>query len=133
MKNQLKTLIPKAINAIRAVNIPTDDTKMEVPSVYHGYVSSFGAGIVQAGLLPAVIFFENSEGDGQKYKITQAIRLLLENSASVPDNLDSTAYRLSDHIMDRNHQYDSKFLKEVSLMAVAIKIALRTFKKIDHE
>ncbi|RMG18370.1 MAG: hypothetical protein D6730_22915 [Bacteroidetes bacterium] len=135
MKSQLTTLIPMAIQVIEDVNIPSNKQKREVPSVYNGYVSSLGAGIVQAGLLPAVIFFENSEGEGQKYKVTQAIRLLMERETKgekfTPSDLSTDNYRLSAYILDERVQNDARFLRKVSTMAVAIKIALRTFKKIE--
>lgn len=132
MKSQLKKLIPVAIQVIQDVQIANGQGI--VPSVYKGYISSFGAGIVQAGLLPAVIFFENAEGDESKEKVCKAIRLMVdrENRATFrPDDYD--AYHLSQHILHNNLQYDSRFLKKVTLYAIALKIALRTYKMESNE
>ena len=125
MKKKMTQLIPAAIKAIKAVKIMKDG---RIPSVYHGYTSSLGAGIIQAGLLPAVIFFENSEGDGKKYKLTQAIRILLANDA--PENIHKD-YKLSEYLMNLSNPDDPQIRKKVGEIAVALKIAMRTFKKVE--
>ena len=134
MKSKLKKLIPEAIRAIKGANIP--DGEGRVRSIYHGYVSSLGASIVQAGLLPAAIFFENSEGEeqGGKVKVCQAIRLMVDweqnPDFSIPN---PERYRLSEHILQNDLQYDTAFLKKVTEYAIALKIAFRTFEKIQDD
>jgi CRISPR-associated protein Cmr5 len=136
MKQQLTQQIQLAIEAIKAVSIPSKRkvkgiTIDSVASQYHGYISSLGAGIIQAGLLPAVIFFENSEGEESKYKITQAIHFMVEKDLNSeyasPASLSKSA--LSEYILAKALLNDPRFLKEVSQHAIALKIALRTFQK----
>ena len=49
--------IEKAIIALQDQKIVIEN---EFAGEYKGYISSFGAAIIQSGLLPAVIFYENS-------------------------------------------------------------------------
>lgn len=134
MKTHIQRLIPSAITAIKAVRIP--DQQGRVAKIYHGYISSLGAGIVQAGLLPAVIFFENSQGEEEqgKVKVCQAIRLMIDRERdpnfTIPD---PDRYRLSHHILRQQLLIDGPFLQKVTQYATAIKIALRTFEKFTDE
>lgn len=132
MKKNVQALIPTAITAIRAVKIPEQYTSPEgkprerVDSEYFGYVSSLGAGIIQGGLLPAVIFFENSDGEKDKYKVCQALRVMLEN---IPPERITPDYKLSEYILDHGLQDSRPFLRKLTRYAVSLKIALRTFEK----
>lgn len=48
-----KKQIEYAIEALRANNIITNDN--QYPKVFKGYISSFGAAVIQSGLIPAII------------------------------------------------------------------------------
>ncbi len=58
---RIDELIPAAINAIKENHIPGKESGI-VPNEYKGYIDTFGAGIVQNGLKPAVIFFATAGG-----------------------------------------------------------------------
>ena len=131
MKKTLQALIPAARQAIKDIGIPKNEG--QVPKLFNGYISSFGASIVQAGLLPTVIFFENenSGADDDRGKICKAIYLMLErkNDPTFPvTNLGRKHFH--QHLLEQERFKDPKLLKEVANYAVALKIALRTFKLV---
>lgn len=131
MKKTLQALIPTARQAIKDIGIPKNGD--QVPSIFNGYISSFGASIVQAGLLPTVIFFENesSGADDDRGKICKAIYLLLErenNPTLSVSNLKKPHFH--QHLLEKDRFQDPQLLKKVTNYAVALKIALRTFKLV---
>lgn len=135
MKRTLQHLIPKAIQVIDLVDIPNKTAMPHtVSGTYHGFIASLGAGIIQAGVLPAVIFFENSESDravkADKYRITQALHCLIawEKDGKKPSKKPDQ-HALSTYIIENDLQYSSRFLDQLTSYAVALKIAMRTFKK----
>jgi len=116
--NKIEKIIPDAIDAIKNVGI-TDG--LEVSSEYNGYIASFGASITRSGLLPTVIFFENEES-GAKAKrelVPKALLHLIKQQEKYG--------KLSDYIMKSDTPH-SKKLSEISNAAIALKIALRTYK-----
>jgi CRISPR-associated protein Cmr5 len=104
-----KEYIQKALEAVREVGI-YNRNKNCVPKEYNGYISSFGASIRQAGLLATILFFENTDSSAaqDRSKILRAIEYILE----LPRN------SLKNHL-------DKKKIEEA---AVALKLALRTYK-----
>lgn len=134
MKAKIQKLIPIAREAILEVAIP--DQNQRIRGMYHGYVSALGAGFVQAGLLPAVIFFENSQAEEEqgKIRICQAIRLLIDRENNPGFQIPNPdRYRLSHFILENDLKDSGPFLRKVTEYATAIKIALRTFEKIDDD
>jgi len=97
------------------------DEEGRVESEYRGYISSFGASIKQSGLIPSVAFYENKNSNSQedKTKITKAILLML-------DGKDSKYTSLLDYLLDNG--YDLTMQKKVIDQAIALKLALNTYK-----
>jgi len=110
-------MIPQAIDTIRSVGITAGT---EVQSEYNGYIASFGASITRSGLLPAVIFFENEESDtnAKRHLIPKAILQLISPN---------TEGKLSEYILKKSKS-NREMMREISDAAVALKIALRTYK-----
>ena len=52
-KKSIEQKIPKAMNILDLT------FKDVIPSSYNGYISSFGASIIQSGLEPTLALFEN--------------------------------------------------------------------------
>jgi len=115
---KIENLIPHAIKVIKDAGI-TDG--LEVRSEYNGYISSFGASITRSGLLPTVIFFENEESGAKadRQLVPKALLHLIGQQKNYP--------KLSDYIM-KSDTANSLILSEISDAAVALKIALRTYK-----
>lgn len=127
---RIEHLIPIAIRAIEKNNIPVGEKK-EVPNEYKGYIDTFGAVIVQNGLLPAVVFYENSGSDDIKEKRRKLLRAILEVikpgntlAAPVPDGM-TTLYQYI--IQGMQHKELKTLRREVVEAAIAVKLALRTF------
>ena len=134
MKKTLQELIPTARKVIKDVEIANQG---QVSTLFKGYISSFGASIVQAGLLPTVIFFENdskTESEARK-KVCQAIYLMIErekDSQRAVSNLDD--YQFHNYLLGKENGQERfknpQLLKKVTDYAIALKIALRTFKLV---
>jgi len=135
MKEKLRKLIPKAIEAIKAKEI-YNPNKQEVPNEFKGYISSFGASVIQSGLLPTTVFFESADEGTERNKVCKAIRLLMSNDKeqykfkdSLPPNDSLRDFLIeNEKKANENRIRESQLLKDISQYAVALKIALRTFK-----
>ena len=114
-----KESISKAIAAVESVGIVNNGT---VPKQFTGYIASFGAAMIQSGLLPAVVFFADPEADAEedRHLLIEAI----EQYCDYPETL--SAYLLA---VDKNEL--PQIENDVLEAAQAIKLALRTFKKSD--
>ncbi len=105
------------------------DDNGEYNSCFKSYISSFGAAVVQSGLLPAVIFFGNI-GDTQadKTSVINAIVYILKATRG----LNITDNNLAAYIINNNKYTDNQFLKQVTSAAVALKLALRMYKPLSR-
>lgn len=113
-----KTDVESAIRAIQSTGIATP--RGFVPSEFNGYISSFGAAIVQSGLLPAVIFFEDAG------RASQDRTLLME---AISQMMAISTPKLSTYLLQPGtNQTNAR--QEVLRAAVALKLALRTFKLV---
>lgn len=125
---QVEKWIPDAIQVITADKFCKEGT-LKIDKEFKGYFASFGAAIIQSGLLPAVIFFENEQGDAKadRPKVPKAILHLLRKQYNQEQNRPLHEYeKLSDYLL-KSGQPDSKDLAIIGKAAVALKIALRTF------
>lgn len=120
-------LIEMASSAIREAGIVNDHDLYD--KVFKGYVSSFGASIAQAGLIPTIIFFEaKSEQAKERPKVVQALKLMLDEEYHV----DSLAVYLLKKRKDGEESFkdeEKKLLKKITETMVAIKLALRMYKE----
>jgi len=134
MKDKLQRLIPHARKAIKDLEIENDG---QVPSVFRGYFSSFGASLVQAGLIPTVIFYEGEGGaQGDRYKVCQAIYLLMQRQEKqkwdyTPKSTERKDYCLHPFLLEKQQtegeEKMQEYLAHITQYAIALKIALRTF------
>jgi len=119
IKKKIEKYIPKAIEAIQKKELGILRNN-KVPKEYNGYISSFGASIRQAGLLATVLFFDSKNAGSQedRSKVLRAIELILgiENG------------KLKDKIADKSIKK-----QEIQDAAVALKLAIRTFKFEDKQ
>lgn len=103
---------------------------------FKGYISSFGASIVQSGLLPTVIFFEQSSDKAEKRDlIILALKRILNEYYSY--NIDGKLYRyILEHFhpvnennqQNNNHDNYHAFEEDVTICMVAMKLALRMYQ-----
>ncbi|MCR4665405.1 MAG: hypothetical protein K5660_08580 [Paludibacteraceae bacterium] len=89
---------------------------------FNGYISSFGASLVQAGLLPTIIFFENKDASTEKDRslVISALKQLL----CIADKPSMAKY-----IIETKKANDQEFINDVTRAMTAMKLALRMYKK----
>ena len=97
---------------------------------FAGYISSFAASLTQSGLLATVIAYENTDSQAEKRpQVIPALKSMLEIET------ESLALYLllpvgqNDQLKYAN---DPQFIARVERAMVALKIALRLYKKVDN-
>lgn len=97
---------------------------------FAGYISSFAASLTQSGLLATVIAYENTDSQAEKRpQVIAALKSMLEIET------ESLALYLllpvgqNDQLKYAN---DPQFIVRVERAMVALKIALRLYKKVDN-
>ena len=122
-------LIEKANKAIIKAGIVNEEEGL-YDKVFKGYVSSFGASIAQAGLIPTIIFYEaTSEQAKDRPKVIKALMQLLDEKYRVDS--------LAKHLLSKRANMEKKdfekeekaLLKNVTEAMVGIKLALRLYKE----
>jgi CRISPR-associated protein Cmr5 len=91
----------------------------EIPSAYNGYISSFGASVMQSGLLPTLALFENTNAstkENKEYLTYLIVRVLTGKSDDIS---------LLHHVLKNN---ETLLKPKIIDIAVAIKLCIRTFK-----
>jgi len=115
-KKRIEEYIPKAIEVLE------DEFKNKgIPKEYNGYISAFGAGIIQSGLKPTVAIYENKQADTKSDKdiLTRLILKIIDSNTQEKS--------LLKYILNSNESED--ILKEkIKDAAIAIKLSIRTFK-----
>jgi len=115
-KKEIEKYIPIALQVLQ-----DEFSSGQIPSTYNGYISSFGASIIQSGLLPTLALFENENASTKENKehITKLILKVLDKTSKQKSLLH---YVLEDRI-------NQEYLKEkIVNISVAIKLSLRTFQ-----
>jgi CRISPR-associated protein Cmr5 len=114
-KKTIERYIPKAMEVL---SIAFSDGI--VPSSYNGYISSFGASIIQSGLKPTLALFENKNASTkeEKHLLTSLILEIL--------NKNTKETSLLRYILDNSK--DEQYLKQQIMdISIAIKLSIRTF------
>lgn len=113
-KKNIEKYIPKALEVLHQ-----EFSSGVIPSAYNGYISSFGASVLQSGLIPTLALFENTDAKTKEDKsyLTYLIFRVLTNSN---DDISLLTYVL-------NHKNDNLKPKIIDI-AIAIKLSIRTFK-----
>lgn len=111
--------IANAQSALTQNGIVSKDGKYS--KEFNGYISSFGASLVQAGLLPTIIFFENKDASTEKDRslVISALKQLL----GIVDKPSMAKY-----IVEKKNN-DQVFINDVARAMTAMKLALRMYEK----
>jgi CRISPR-associated protein Cmr5 len=97
-----------------------------VKKVYNGYISSFGAAIIQSGILPAIANLEkttqNTEGD--KKNIAKALLYILTDLKKY------SPYKESNSLLEMalKLRNDKSFQSDLKNAVIALKLSIRMFK-----
>ena len=118
-------LISKADEALKNTEIVNEQGNYD--NRFKGYISSFGASVVQSGLLPTVIFYEKEESGEAKDrpKVVEALVHILNNR-----NNNMVGSKLSTYIIRNGNSCGNEFIEEVTNCMVAMKLALRMYHSI---
>ncbi|EKN42335.1 hypothetical protein CFSAN001627_07407 [Clostridium botulinum CFSAN001627] len=102
--------------------------EIKLPKEFKGYISSFGASLIQSGLLPTVAFFEDENANSQsdRSKIAEIIFDILNIGDSYEKN------KLLDYLI-KNKENEKEIKEDIKNIAIALKLAMRTFKFDDKE
>lgn len=160
---KIAKLIPEAIKAaekfVATSGKDKDDTdkKLLVPEQFKGYISSFGASVIHAGLLPTLAFYsEGGKAKGDRSMLIPALtyllikrdfwhgdqKALLENILleieHQPKKIETRMHELFAPLLAASQAQHEKLKNEMMTAAVALKLALRTFtedknKTDEHE
>jgi len=123
MKNRVENYLPAALEAVEKI-ILDGDPNGTVPRPFKGYISSFGAAVIQTGLLPAIAFYSVKGGaEEERGKVIKAIRYILQTNKVIDDNIESLLKFLVDN--KENSEYYKDYVMDA---ATALQLALRTFK-----
>ena len=120
---QAQHLIPEACNAAQLFLVKDN----AIEGAINGYISSLGASIISAGLLPSIIFFSNKgETQADRPAIIRSIEFILQKHAFI-----GPQQRLLPLVVDYvrlNNRYGlSRLTEKINIAAVALKLAIRTF------
>lgn len=137
MKYRVDCYIPKAFEAIEKVRIKDNnkdnnknnyigffDNDGYIPNEYKGYIASLGANIIQAGIIAALVFYEQAESGSRSDKrlVNAAIRYIISNDG------DFSNYKLSEVLKKLPQENWQQKAEEIMDAATALKLALRTYK-----
>jgi len=114
-KKSIEKYIPEALKVLQ------DTFGETIPSSYNGYISSFGASIIQSGLKPTLALFENENSNTLEKKklLTSVILKILD------PNTHETL--LLHYVLDSKE--NEKYLKQKIIdISIAVKLSIRTFK-----
>lgn len=119
---QIEQDIPCAIAALQKYKVVEAN---EYAKAFNGYIASFGASVIQSGLMPTVVFY--SSDSGAEENRSQLLSVICEMLAPHPTGGDYLPNHLYSVVSQAG---DSQALQQKILQkAIAIKLALRLFKK----
>lgn len=137
---QIEKLIIPSVESIQQHLV--EKNKTDVAKEYKGYISSLGASIIQAGLLSTLSFYSDvseAEDKKRKLKLMKAIMYVIDKESN--DTLLNYTFKAIDptcNLSDASKPMDFKpnaqkeaIIKDkIMTAAVALKLALRTFKNV---
>ena len=130
MKNYQDTRINRYLD--KAISLLEGDESIRkdifkdkaIQKEYPGYIASFGANIVQCGLLPAVFLYSQTDGSGKNKKpLLNCIKALVAED----DPAAKQASDLLSYVRKRVNNGDPFIEKRIKDATVALKLAMRTF------
>lgn len=130
---QVNKWLKIADEALNDESIKIVDNNGKVKDVFKGYVSSFGAMVIQNGLPAALAINMKSEGDGKlRNKIVEAIAYILASSGHLPNCRAENLLINSCSLANTNNHRELRILKQDVLDAsIALKLMMRTYEFIE--
>lgn len=123
MNRRVEAWIPAAIQAAQK---HLANEQGVIKKEYNGYISSFGAAVLQSGLKAAIAFNESASSSSKEDRtlLMQALLQIVSNR-EIPEKSNNINDKLLSFVLAN----DTKKTKEKILdAATALKLAIRTFK-----
>ena len=92
-----------------------------IPSAYNGYISSFGASIIQSGLLPTLALFENTNASTKENKEYLSY-LIIQILTGSPDDRSLLRYAIE------SSEDEAQLKRKILDISIALKLSIRIFK-----
>lgn len=119
-RRNIEKYIPEAVDVLSK-----EFSNGEINSAYNGYISAFGASIMQSGLKPTLALYENQNNQdntkADKSVLTKLILKILDKNANTTS--------LLQYVLNSN-QNETLLKEKIIDIAIAIKLSIRTFKLI---
>lgn len=118
-KKAIEKYIPSVMNVLQE-----EFPDSAISSTYNGYISSFGASIMQSGLLPTLALYENTNAstkENKEYLSYLIVRILTGKKDDVS---------LLHYVLKEN---DPAMKQKILDISVAIKLSIRTFTLVEKE
>lgn len=117
MNRKLEKLIPDAINVVKKELAHEGKVAKE----YNGYIASFGASVIQNGILAAILFYNNTNAETKKdrSKLMEAISKIIKNNNHEKNDVNLFEYASTNK---------AKATADILDAATALKLAIRTFE-----
>ena len=115
-KKEIENYIQKAIDVLSDKFI-----QGVIPSAYNGYISAFGASIIQSGLKPTLALYENQNASTKEDK-SQLTKLILNILDEQTQEQSLLKYVIN------SERSENELKQDIVDIAVAIKLSIRTFK-----
>lgn len=118
-------IIQRACKALNEAGIV--DKYNKFPKEFKGYTSAFGVAVVQMGLYPALLIYEdeNARTNADRHKLSKALHKLLRILHKDMYNDNTT---LSTQYANKNVSQRKEMQTHVDTALVALKLALRIYK-----
>jgi len=128
-QTNIDKLIPLAYTAVQAHL----EKKGQVSRQYHGYIASFGASVIQSGMLAALLFNHNEEGREEQDR-KAAMNAIYAVIKQLPDYHGYQGHE-KDNLLNyyrARGKAVQRLDKQILDAATAIKLVLRVFTKTDE-
>jgi len=122
---RIEKFLPAAIASVTGCNIANSHGKVD--SAFNGYISSLGASIISAGLLPTMIFFSNKGGSqADRPAVIMAIEQILRKNHFLTDH-ERLLAKIKLLVENNDNAGLAMLASLIADAAVALKLAIRTF------
>lgn len=128
MNKRIERMIPVAYSAV-SDNLVSDQSA--ISKQYNGYISSFGASVIQSGMLLALIFYHQSDANSEQDRgaLMKAIRqVVISEGHNMAQNMNLLDYFRT---MEEERSKQKRLTQCILDAATAIKLVIRTFQLID--
>lgn len=130
---KIEKLLPSALAAATKLKIAKEgENKGKISKQFNGYISSFAASIINAGLLSSIMFYSQSKEktEAEREKLIEAIEYILKSeSSNILKSNDSLIKVVEELIKNNNTEKVSRLKAEILYASTALKLAIRTFPK----